>query len=79
MTTQKDQKEGNSFIDDFLIIEEEKIEEGENSKILLEKSEKSICQIIKGKGSETGFFCKVKDPNKSKEIDCLIANNTLKP
>ena len=75
MTSQKDQK--NSFIDDCLIIEEEKIEEGENSKILYEKAEKSICQIIKGKGSETGFFCKIKISNKSKEIDCLIANNNI--
>ena len=75
MTSQKDQK--NSFIDDFLIIEEEKIEEGENSKILYEKAEKSICQIIKDKECGIGFFCKIKYPNKLNEIYCLITNKRV--
>ena len=45
-----------------------------NSKKLFEKAEKSICEIIKNKGYGTGFFCKIKYPNKFNEIFCLITN-----
>ena len=72
-------KELITFIDNFSIKDEEKIEEGENltlmnTKILLEKVEKSICEIIRDKGYGTGFFCKIKDPNTFNEINCLITN-----
>ena len=82
MDSQNDKKEINSFIDDFLIINKEKIEEEENldimnSKILLEKAKKAICQIFKDKSHEIGFFCKIKYPNNSNEIDCLITNNNV--
>ena len=48
-------------IDNLSIRNEEKVKEGENLtlkkiKILLEKAEKSICEIIKDKGYGTGFF-----------------------
>ena len=47
------------------IINEEKVKDGENltlkkTKILLEKVEKSVCEIIKDYGYGTGFFCKIK-------------------
>jgi len=67
-------------IDNFSIKNENKVKEGENitlknSKILFEKSEKSICEIITDKGYGTGFFCIIKYPNKYNEIYCLITNN----
>ena len=73
MDSQNDKKELNSFIDDFLIIDKEKIEEEGNldimnSKILFEKAKNSICQIFKDKGYGIGFFCKIKYPNKYNEI-----------
>ena len=79
MDSQNNKKGINSFIDALSIKNEEKIEEGENitlmnSKILFEKAEKSICEIIKDKGYGTGFFCKIKYPNKFSEIFCLITN-----
>ena len=79
MNSQSENKEKDSFIDNFSIQNEEKIEEGENltlmnSKILLEKVEKSICEIIKDKGYGTGFFCEIKYPNKFNKIFCLITN-----
>ena len=67
-------------IDNLSIRNEEKVKEGENltlkkNKILLEKAEKSICEIIKDKGYGTGFFCKMKYPDKYNEIYCIITNN----
>ena len=64
MDSQNNKKGINSFIDALSIQNEEKIEEGENitlmnSKILFEKAEKSICEIIKDKGYGTGFFVKL--------------------
>ena len=64
-------------IDNLSIRNEERVKEGENLtlkkiKILLEKAEKSICEIIKDKGYGTGFFCKMKYPDKYNEIYCLI-------
>ena len=61
-----------------LIIKEEKVKEGNNLsfkllKLLYEKSEKSICEIIKENGYGTGFFSKIK--YKNNEIYCLITNN----
>ena len=55
MNSQNDKKEISSFIDDFLIIDKEKIEDEKNldnmnSKILFSKAKKTICQIIKNKG-----------------------------
>ena len=44
-------------------------------KILYEKIEKSVCQIIKDNGYGTGFICKIKYSDKHKEIICLITNN----
>ena len=65
-------------IDKSSIINEEKVKEGENltikkMKILLEKAEKSVCEIIKDFGYGTGFICKIKYINK--EIYCLITND----
>ena len=65
-------------IDTNSIINEEKVKDGENltlkkNKILLEKVEKSVCEIIKDYGYGTGFFCKIKYLNK--EIYCLITND----
>ena len=80
MSSQNEKNELKSFIDDFSIINEENVKEGENltikkSKILNEKAEKTICEIITDKGYGTGFFCKIKYPNKYNEIYCLITNN----
>ena len=75
-----EKEELNFNIDSFSIRNEDKVKEGENltlnnSKILYEKAEKSICEIIKDKGYGTGFFCKIKYPNKYNEVYCLITNN----
>ena len=57
---------------------EEKVKLGENltlkmSKILSEKAERSVCEIIKDNGYGSGFFSKIKlDGN---EICCLFSNN----
>ena len=69
-----------SYKDNFKIRNEEKVKEGENltltnMKILLEKAEKSIFEIIKDKGYGSGFFCKIKYPNNFNEINYLITNN----
>ena len=77
MSLGKDNKQMYS-IDKSTIINERKVKEGENltlkkTKILLEKAEKSICEIIIDYGYETGFFCKIKYLNK--EIICLITND----
>ena len=56
MSSQNEKKElKSSFIDDFNIINEENVKEGENltlkkSKILNDKAEKTICEIIKDNG-----------------------------
>ena len=78
--TNEKEKELIFNIDNFSIRNEEKVKEGENltlkkNKILLEKAEKSICEIIKDKGYGTGFFCKMKYPDKYNEIYCIITNN----
>ena len=79
MSSQNEKNELKSFINDFSIINEENVKEGENltikkSKILNEKAEKTICEIIKDNGYGSGFFCKIKYPNKFNEIYCLITN-----
>ena len=56
-------------IDKSSIINERKVKDGENltltkNKILSEKAEKSICEIIIDYGYGTGFFCKIKYLNK---------------
>ena len=66
------------IIDDSAIINEKKIK-GENLsfskiKIIKEKGESSICEIIKDNGYGSGFFCKIKY-EKKEEINCLITNN----
>jgi hypothetical protein len=48
------------------ILNEEKVKAGENlntknTKILLEKAEKSVCEIVKDTGYGSGFFCKIKN------------------
>ena len=80
MSSQNEKNESKNFNDDFSIINEENVKEGENltikkSKILNEKAEKTICEIIKDNGYASGFFCKIKYPNKFNEIYCLITNN----
>ena len=65
MSSQNEKNESKTFNDDFSIINEENVKEGENltikkSKILNEKAEKTICEIIKDKGYGSGFFCKIK-------------------
>jgi len=74
--TSQSEKKGNKF---YHKNEKEKIEKEENlqlmdTKILLEKAKKSICTIIKDKDYGTGFFCKIKYPNKYNEIFCLVTN-----
>ena len=65
----------------FSIRNEEKVKAGENlntknTKILLKKAEKSVCEIVKDTGYGSGFFCKIKYPNNyNEEIYCLITNN----
>ena len=61
MTSQNEKKELKSDNDNFSIVNEGNIKEGENitikkSKILNEKAEKTICEIIKDKGYGSGFF-----------------------
>lgn len=70
-----DEKEDNSFeiLDDIEIIKEEKVKVGENlsiknAKILPEKAEKSVCEIIKDNGYGSGFFCKLKYPDNFHEM-----------
>ena len=63
----------------FVIKKQEKVKDGENFdidnfEIFSEKAEKSICEIIKDNGYGTGFFCKIKYPNKFNKICCLITN-----
>ena len=60
------------------IKKEERVKDGDNLnikliKMLSEKLEKSICEIIKKNGYGTGFFSKIK--YKNNEIYCLITNN----
>ena len=67
-------------LDDLSIKNEEKVKSGENlslknAKILYEKIEKSVCQIIKDNGYGTGFFCKIKYSDKPNGIICLVTNN----
>ena len=76
----KNTDEINLTMDYFSIRNEEKVKKGENIKlenleILCKKAKKSICEIIKDKGYGTGFFCKIKYPNKFDEIYCLTTNN----
>ena len=75
-----DRLEDNSLIfsESFSIQKEEKVKHGENlavkmSKILNEKAEKSVCEIIKDNGYGSGFFCKIKIYEN--EICCLFSNN----
>ena len=81
-TQNNDEKEDNSFeiLDDIEIIKEEKVKVGENlsiknAKILPEKAEKSVCEIIKDNGYGSGFFCKLKYPDNFHEMHCLFSNN----
>ena len=68
------------IIDNLAIENEDWVKTGENlslrnSKILDKKAEKSICQILKYLGYGSGFFCKIKYPDKFNQIICLITNN----
>ena len=63
----------------FVIKNEEKVKEGENLNIeniktLLEKCEKSICEIQKDNGYGSGFLCIIKYPDRFNKICCLITN-----
>ena len=60
------------------IKKEEKVKDSDNLnikliKMLSEKLEKSICEIINEIGNQIGFFSKVN--YKNNEIYCLITNN----
>ena len=63
-----------------LIIENEhKVKEGDiielkMMRILLDKSEKSICEIKTDNGYGSGFFCKIRYPDINNQIYCLITN-----
>ena len=66
----------------FSLVNEAKVRLGDylnkrNSEIFFEKAEKSICEIITKNLYGSGFFCKIKYPNKSNEneIYCLITNH----
>ena len=59
-------------------LNEEKVKECENltakkNKILLEKVDNSVCEIIKENGYGSGFICRIR--YEKEEIYCLIANN----
>ena len=43
-------------------------------RIILDKSEKSICEIKTDDGYGTGFFCILRYPDKNNKIYCLITN-----
>ena len=63
-----------------VFIKEEYIHNGEtlnlkNMKLLSTKAELSVCEILTDFGHGTGFFRKVKYPNKINKIICLITNN----
>ena len=76
------QNEMTSFIDNYPNKNNEEQAEEEylnlrnlmNTKIHVEKVEKSICEIVKDKGNGTGFFCKINYPNKKNELYCLMTN-----
>ena len=60
-------------------MNEEKVNKGKNltfkkTKILYEKADKSIFEIIKDKEYGSGFLCKIKNPNNFDGI-YLITNN----
>ena len=57
-------------------INEKKIKDGENlnMQIIINKSEKSICEIKCDNGYGTGFFCILRYPDKYNKIYCLITN-----
>ena len=62
MSSEKEEQ-GIFSIDKSTIINEKKVKEGENltlkkNKILLEKAEKSVCEIIIDYGMELDFFVK---------------------
>ena len=62
MSSEKEEQ-GIFSIDKSAIINEKKVKEGENltlkkNKILLEKAEKSVCEIIIDYGMELDFFVK---------------------
>ena len=64
MSCQNEKNKLNSFIDNFSIIHEEKVEEGENltlmnTKILFEKAEKSIMKLLKIEDMQQDFFAKL--------------------
>jgi len=77
MSSQSKIKEINNSIKNEEKIEIEQNLAFINSKILLEKAEKSICEIIKDKDYGAGFFFKIKYPNKYNEIYCLITNYSI--
>ena len=67
-------------IDDDSILNEINVKEGENlntkqTKILIEKAENSVCEIIENNGYASGFFCKIRYPDEFNEITCLFTNN----
>ena len=61
------------------IINEKKLNNRENistknMRIILDKSEKSICEIKTDDRYGTGFFCILRYPDKNNKIYCLITN-----
>ena len=64
MSSQNEKNELKSFIDDFSIINEEDVKEGENltlkkSKILNEKAEKQFVELLKIMDKDQDFFVKL--------------------
>ena len=71
-------KDKASIKPELCIENEEKVKEGENLtvtkiKILSEKADNSVCEIIKENGYGSGFICKIR--YEKEEIYCLITNN----
>ena len=71
-------KDKASIKPELCIENEEKVKEGENLtvtkiKILSEKADNSVCEIIKENGYGSGFICKIRYDKE--EIYCLITNN----
>ena len=48
-----------------------------NLEMYSEKAENSLCEIILENGSGFGFFCKIKYPDESNIMYCLITNNHI--
>ena len=78
MEHQENENNSLQFTNDFSIQKERKVKLGENisndnSLLLSQKANKSVCEVIRKDGYGSGFFCKVIFENN--EIICLFTNN----